>query len=250
MGFVLRRAIPFGVPFKDLEAYRISTWKHGRLPRVHLPKVFPGIENVDVQLMNVYKRKIGLSIDAYELMVLCSIERFIGATRVLEIGTYDGNTTLNLAANLAEGGHVTTIDLPSDWNNDFVYDVPDSRWNVSNLQQVGIQYRGTSYASRIRQVLCDSARADFEKLDPPFDLIFIDGCHFRDYVRRDTENALKNLRDGGVLIWHDYGDLKEVSQVVDESTRTMKAYVIRGTRLAVAYSGDGRTDLPSPDVQP
>ena len=27
--FVIRRAVPFGISFKDLEAYRISTWRHG-----------------------------------------------------------------------------------------------------------------------------------------------------------------------------------------------------------------------------
>src|SRR4051794_37617826 len=66
MSFALRSVVPFGVRFKDLEGYRISTWRHGKLPRVHLPKVFPGIEDVRVELLNVYKRKAGLSIDAHE----------------------------------------------------------------------------------------------------------------------------------------------------------------------------------------
>lgn len=236
--FGLRRAIPFGISFKDLEAYRISSWSHGSRPRVHLMKIFPGIETVSVNLLNLYQRKIGLSVDAGEVMALCSIEKFIGARNVLEIGTYDGNTALNLAANLAPGGRVTTIDLPPDWDKRFLYDVPNNHWNVTDRQRIGIQYRQTPYENRIRQVLGDSAGVDWQALNPPFDLIFIDGCHFRDYVGKDTENALKHLRPGGVVVWHDYGDIKDVSQVVDETARRITVYAVRGTRLAVGWAGD------------
>jgi hypothetical protein len=234
--YILRRALPFGIPFKDLEAYRITTWRHGRLPRVHLTQIFPGIESVGVTLLNLFQRKIGLSVDAGELMILCAIEKAIGAQKVLEIGTYDGNTALNLAANLPEDGQVTTIDLPPDWDRHFIYDVPDNYWNVTDRHRIGIQYRQTQYESRIRQVLGDSAGLDWQALQPPFDLIFIDGCHYRDYVRADTENALRNLRAGGVVVWHDYGDLKDVSRIVDETSRRITVYAIRGTRLAVGWS--------------
>ena len=190
--FLLRRAVPFGIPFKDLEAYRISSWHHGRLPRLHLTKILPGIEGVDVTMVNVFQRKIGLSIDAGELLNLCAIERFICAKNVLEIGTYDGNTALNLAANLIGGGRVTTVDLPPDWDGHFVYDVPNSHWNVSDRNRVGIQYRQTCYESQIKQVLGDSARLDWQVLGPPFDLIFVDGCHYYDYVRREIRRTRSN----------------------------------------------------------
>ena len=236
-GFVLRRALPFGISFKDMEAYRIATWRHGSVPREHLSQIFPGIETVSVNLLNLYQRKIGLSADAGEVMVLCAIEKFMNASNVVEIGTYDGNTTLNLAANLPEGGRVTTIDLPPNWDSKFLYDVPGSHWNVTDRSRIGVQYRGTPYESRIRQVLGDSAKVDWQALHPPFDMVFIDGCHYRDYVRADTENALKHLRPGGVIVWHDYGDLKDVSRVVDETARRVTVRVVRGTRLAVGWNG-------------
>jgi predicted O-methyltransferase YrrM len=207
------------------------------LPRLHLTQVFPGIEDVGIRLLNLYQRKIGLSIDATELMVLCSIESFIGATNVLEIGTYDGNTALNLAANLSGDGRVTTLDLPPDWDRKFVYEVPDNYWNVTDRRNISTQYRNTPYQCRIRQVLGDSAGVDWKELNPPFDLIFIDGCHYSEYVRVDTRNAVANIRTGGVIVWHDYGDIKDVSRVVDEAARNMTVYAIRGTRLAVGWSG-------------
>ncbi len=238
LGFAFRRAVPFGISFKDLEAYRISTWRHGRLPRVHLTQIFPGIEMVNVNLVNLYRRKIGLSMDAGEVMTLCAIERYIGARNIVEIGTYDGNTALNLAANLPEdGGCVTTIDLPKNWDRKFLYDVPNNHWNVTDRNGIGAQFQGTRYESRIRQVLGDSAGVDWKELNAPFDMIFIDGCHFCDYVRADTKNALKNIRPGGVIVWHDYGDIKDVSRVVDETAREINVRVVRGTRLAVGWVG-------------
>jgi hypothetical protein len=237
MIFALRRALSFGIPSKDLEAYRITTWHHGRLPRVHISSILPGIESVSVTLFKLYERKIGLSIDAQELMILCAIEKFIVAKNVLEIGTYDGNTALNLAANLSGDGQVTTVDLPPDWNGRFLYDVPDGFWNVTDRSRIGIQYRHTQYEGRIRQVLGDSAGIDWRALNPPFDLVFIDGCHYREYVKKDTENGLKHLRTGGVIVWHDYGDLKDVSRVVDETAGRITIHAIRGTRLAIGWRG-------------
>jgi predicted O-methyltransferase YrrM len=235
--FAIRRALPFGISFKDLEAYRISTWRHGRLPRLHLTQIFPGIETVGVSLVNLYQRKIGLSMDASEVMALAAITRFIGARHVVEIGTYDGNTTLNLAANLPEDGCVTTIDLPPNWDRQFIYNVPNNHWNVTDRNRIGIQFRGTQYESRIRQVLGDSAKVNCNELRPPFDLIFIDGCHYRDYVKADTDNALRNIRPGGVIVWHDYGDIKDVSSVVDDTARQITVRIVRGTRLAVGWVG-------------
>lgn len=36
-----------------------------------------------------------------------------------------------------------------------------------------------------------------------FDLIFIDGLHHADQVRKDFENSLKHLSDGGIIVMHD-----------------------------------------------
>ena len=230
--FVLRRAIPFAMPFKDMEAYRLCTWRHGSLPRIPITEIFPGIEKVDVSMRNIYNRTVGTSVDAEEILDICAIERFIKATRILEIGTFDGNTALNLAANTP--GTVTTVDLPDDWNGELKYDVPKDYINVTNPAKVGMQYRGSPEEQRITQVLADSAKLDWRNLGGQFDLIFVDGCHHYDYVKQDTENALAHLKNGGVLIWHDYGMIKDVSKVVDEVAKKIPVAIIRGTRLAVA----------------
>jgi predicted O-methyltransferase YrrM len=222
---------------KDPEAIRLASWETGDLPRVQLADVFPGIENTSVSLERAYDRTMGTSIDVMEVMSLVTLIKHTKATRVLEIGTFDGNTALNIAANLPAAGTVVTVDLPEDWQGDLTLEIPDEHINVTDRQGVGRQYRQSAHASKVRQVLGDSAKLDWSTLGGPFDVIFIDGCHAYPYVVSDSANALKCLRPGGVIVWHDYGQIPDVSQRVDELAHELKGQMtlhsVRGTRLAI-----------------
>lgn len=229
-----RRILLRAAGLKDPYAYRIASWRQGVAPRVALPQAFPGIDAIDVRLVRPLDRTEDTSLDPYELLVLCLIERFVDARKVLEIGTFDGGTTVNLAANIAEGGAVTTVDLPPDWDGRLQLDVRPELRNVTSRSSVGAQLRDTPEESRVTQVFGDSATLDWERLGGPFDLVFIDGCHAYEYVVSDTENALRHLREGGVVVWHDYGMMDDVSRAVDEHASDVGVSMIRGTRLAVA----------------
>jgi predicted O-methyltransferase YrrM len=183
--------------------------------------------------------RIGPSISLEEAGILCAIERYFKARTVLEIGTSDGGTTLALAANLEDGGTVTTLDLPPDF--DIARDrsslaFPNERINVTSRIQLSRQFRSHPLSSRIHQVFGDSAKIDWNTLGGPFDLIFIDGCHTSAYVESDTANALRNLATPGVVVWHDYGLYRDVSAAVDSvagSSEDLRVVAIRDTRLAV-----------------
>jgi predicted O-methyltransferase YrrM len=223
---------------KDRDALRIARWRHGDAPRVDPHKVFPGIETSEVVLLKAFDHLRDTSIDPQELLVLCAIERHVSAANVLEIGTWNGRTALNLAANASDGGRVTTIDLPPDWDGTLRYDVPAEYRNATYRGQLASRYADTPYEGRIRQVFGDSALLDWDELGESFDLIFIDGCHHYDYVKSDTENAYRRLKPGGVLVWHDYGMIRDVSRALDENAVVQPVQVIRGTRLAVARKPD------------
>lgn len=235
---VWRRLFPFGIVPKDPEAYRIGSWSYGRAARVPIADIFPGIEHVEVRLLNMYARDITTSVDPAEITALCAIIRSRGCRDILEIGTFDGNTTLNMAVNAGDDGRVTTIDLPPDWNGVYEIRVPGLYVNVTDRSTVGIQYRSHPWAvQHITQVYGDSAGLDWSTLPGPFDLVFIDGNHHYEYVKRDTENALRHLRPGGIVAWHDYGMIEDVSRAVDEYAGRVNVRVIRGTRLAIGVTG-------------
>lgn len=57
----------------------------------------------------------------------------------------------------------------------------------------------------VEHLFGDSKEFDFKKLDKKFDLIFIDGDHHYEGVKKDTETAFKLLKDkNSVIVWHDY----------------------------------------------
>lgn len=52
----------------------------------------------------------------------------------------------------------------------------------------------------------DSREFDFTAPGRKFDLVFIDGDHHYDTVRKDTENVFRHLaHEQTVIVWHDYG---------------------------------------------
>ena len=210
-----------------------SNWTNGSLPRVPLMTIFPEARGSNIQLLRVLDRKWGTSITAEELCCLLVIAQCVKAKNILEIGTWDGNTSLNLAANV--DATVVTVDLPPDFvPSSLAY--PDVKVNLTDRGQLGRQLREHPAGQRVRRILGDSAQLDWNQLGPPFDLVFIDGCHDYAYVNSDTKHALTHLQTGGAIVWHDYGMVEDVSRVVDQVAQTTPAfevYAIEGTRLAV-----------------
>lgn len=220
---------------KDPTVGRLAEWKYGDLPRVPITDVFAGLETVDITILRAFDRLIGTSLDFQEILFLAAIIKLTHVKNILEIGTYDGNTALNLAANSTLDAVITTVDLPPDWKGQFEIEVPRPLVNVTDRSKVGSQFKGTERSYKIRQVFGDSAKIDWTKMPIPFDLVFIDGCHFYPYVKSDTDNAIRYLRQDGILVWHDYGSIADVSRVVDETAKRFEVKALQGTRLAVGF---------------
>ncbi len=70
---------------------------------------------------------------------------------------------------------------------------------------IGWRYRADGFSARVHQILADSTNWDSSEFaDGFFDTILIDGGHIPKVVRADTEQALRLLRPGGLMIWHDF----------------------------------------------
>ncbi len=220
LGVLARRLLPWNAFKHDSECkHLIRAWSSGRINRKVLGEVFPNIEKCDVRIRMAYSGVVGWSVDLQELVCVLSVLKTIRARKVLEIGTYDGVLTLNLAANIEESGAVYTVDLP----------VEQARIG----SKVGSKFRNEKEAARIRQFFGDSTQLNWGDLGGPFDRIIIDGCHESCYVEKDPQNAFSNLSSGEVIFWRDYGHFYEVSDVVDRRAKSFKIVAIKGTRLAV-----------------
>jgi len=138
---------------------------------------------------------------------------------VFEIGTFDGRTTLNLAMNLRGRGKVYTLDLPPETPTRF--DVESGERHFIDKPEPGARYRSAEKTrpeavGKIVQLLGDSAAFDYSEYEGTCGLVFVDGSHAYDYAKADTETAVKLVRPGGIIVWHDYGVWKGVTTWLEE----------------------------------
>lgn len=162
----------------------------------------------------------GANISSLELMCLVGIIVKRSSQRLLEIGTYDGNTTLQMGWNTSEDAVIHTLDLPDD-QLDFVLERR--------------RYVNTLVEKKITQHYGDSKNYNFGKFaeEGPLDFIFIDGDHSYEAVKNDTEKALEILAPGGCILWHDYTPwIPGVFQYLDEFLHKCPIQQIEGTTLA------------------
>ena len=179
------------------------------------------------------------NVSLLELVVLAAVTRQLGAQAVFEIGTFDGRTTVNLAANTTLDGVVYTLDLPPASSGP-VLDVHAEDHKYMQPALSGSRIMASEFAPRIRRLFGDSATFDFADYSGGIDLCFIDGSHAYDYVLNDSARAVTMLRQGGVILWHDYAVWPGVTQALDELYRTDAAFSslrwIEGTTLAILHA--------------
>lgn len=191
-----------------------------------------------IRLENFISRNGNLT--PYEVMVMSCLIASFKPLRILEIGTFDGNTTLQMAVNATEDSFIHTIDLPPG-SSETKEPVLDSDIQfIQDKKKNRRKFEGTKWASKIQQHLGDSTSYDFSSFakEGSLDFIFIDGGHSYPCVKSDTENALKILSQGGVILWHDYTPLYGgVFTYLLELSKELPLTHIEGTNFVIMQEG-------------
>ena len=203
-----------------------------------LPEIDPGEvapEEIDVQIRQPAAADGNIS--ELELIVIARLVRRAAPRSLFEIGTFDGRTTLNMAANAPPEATVHTLDLPREKLRGTRLKLDAGERPYVDKEQSGARYRGSDCEPKITQLYGDSAEFDFAPFHGRVDFVFVDGSHARDYVRNDSEHALRMLRDGkGTIVWHDYDGWPGVTEALNELYSTRHEFRalrhIGGTSLA------------------
>ena len=154
-----------------------------------------------------------------------ALRRWAFGAKVLEVGCYEGLSTMQLAMTAQ---HVTTVDTfdgratgaPRDTEQEFHL----------NMQACGSTHKVFPIKGDSKDVL--------PKLERSFDFIFIDGDHSYDAVNADARNARKLLREGGALAFHDCDGLHPgVIQTVAELLEDGMHQVEQNNSLVVLKEG-------------
>jgi predicted O-methyltransferase YrrM len=217
------------------EIYRCSKTDAGLyLPVTTLEEVAP----VATEFIVSRPPDWGGSMTITEISSLCHLVAARRPRKVLEIGSFRGLTTLNIALN-ARDAEIHTLDLPPDAD-------PTSTRFENNDAKI-ITSRGYYYYQDRSE-----ATFDFKEIGQGVDFCLIDAAHSYEYVRNDTAKSLPVLTDTGLILWHDYGrnDFMAESQDAWGVTRflheigNMGVSILQGTSLGVLLlNGDVRQKL-------
>jgi predicted O-methyltransferase YrrM len=202
-----------------------------RLPTRDPAAVFPGIEDALIEHQPLTGR-FG-NVKPHELALLCAAVRWARPRALFEFGTFDGRTAWHLARNAGPEARLWTLDLPPDH---------PSRTDPAHDRSIGKVYgvevdarlRGTPEADQVTHLFGDSLEFDPAPYEGLIDFCFIDAGHGEAHVRADTANALRMVRPGGLIFWHDYSRWwPGVQRCLDELSREWPVFRAANTSLGV-----------------
>ncbi len=139
-----------------------------------------------------------------ELMIIAAFVKQRQPAVCFEIGTFDGRTTENMAANQPANGKCFTLDLPPNGAGTAALPLASGDATYIDKPVSGGRISEAARSNRITQLYGDSGTFDFSPWEARVDLMFVDGSHSYEYVLSDTEAAWKMVKPGGLILWHDY----------------------------------------------
>lgn len=180
------------------------------LDRYDFPKGLPVVEmaslsNETTFELNPYTFLEGGSLPT-DYMLLCLLAKKFDECSYFEIGTWRGESAANVSRYAKE---IFTLNLSEQ-------QMLEKGWDEKYIRLHGFF---SKKIPSVNHLYGDSLQFDFAKWKNSCDLVFIDGDHHYESVKKDTENCFSLLRDeNSIIVWHDYG----------LSTETTRWEVLRG----------------------
>ena len=134
---------------------------------------------------------------------------------ILEIGVHEGKFS-ELLLNKFQPQKMYLVD-PWKYESDFIYKKALYGGNFSSLEgqkilddryeKVKLKFQKQIKSGQISLIRKSSDEVFKLFEDNFFDFIYIDGNHTFEYVKADIANSLKKIKDEGVIICDDYGNI-------------------------------------------
>lgn len=197
------------------------------LPLAHELTSLPIEQVIDIPsdgYMMAETRYDGGNTTVLELVYLASIVKATKPKTCLEIGTFNGRTTLHIALN-APDAKIYTLDLPNEKREE----------SFKNIELLFDNKKYSYLRNRIEPLYGDSKTFNSSFLKESVDFVFVDGAHSEDYLLNDSEIALSVIKPGGVIVWHDYTGWDGVTRGLDlfaKKNHHLNIVHLKGTSLA------------------
>ena len=173
-----------------------------------------------------------------ETWVLCNLAK--SARLIFEFGTASGKTSYLLARNAPPDAKIVTLTLAAEARHLYSAEADDDRAAecAALAESLGdFTYAGTAAAAKITQLLGDSKAFDEAPYAERCDLVFVDASHARSYVENDSRKALRMVRPGGYVLWHDYAGPRHARGVYEALNALARELPLRhiDRTMLVAY---------------
>jgi len=177
-----------------------------------------------------------------ELLAVNSLVAYHQPAAIFEIGTFDGRTALNMAANSPPGSVVYTLDLPLAGINYTALPMDAFDRAYVDKKSSGARIAGHDCAAKITQLSGDSATFDFSSYFGKMQFVLVDGSHTYGYAMNDSAIARRLIGENrGVILWHDYGNCEGVTRALNQLHASEEFWRgirgIKGTSLACLVVG-------------
>ncbi len=162
------------------------------------------------------------------------------ARTMFEFGTCTGKTSYLWARNAPSGARVVTLTLAPTQQADYTAasgdDTTDTKFALQESAFEQFLYTGTPYADAVTQLYGDSKQFDESPWLDWADLVFVDGSHAQSYVESDSAKAMRIVRPGGLVLWHDYAGPRHAPGVytaLNALSQRVPLQHVRGTTFVV-----------------
>ena len=147
-----------------------------------------------------------------------NLEKFLDKTKennILEIGCFEGLSTVFFADNFLDNinSSLTCVDPFLTIDNN------DHKDFLQNDEEMNFEYN-ISICKNSDKITVHKITSDgfFKNNTKKYNLIYIDGCHEPDFIKRDMENSFSILEKNGIMWMDDYqgGDGIQYKNIMDD----------------------------------
>lgn len=142
-------------------------------------------------------------LDLDEAAYLFEVVRSFAAPQMVEIGRLYGGSTILMALAGDAGARLISIDIMPK----------DDALLQGVLEKIGV-------ASKVTLLAQDANTVDAP--DNAYDVVFIDGDHYYENVRKDYDHWKKSVKPGGILLFHDAGTGRDLATWRDGPRRVAR----------------------------
>jgi len=229
--------------FKDVlhKAYVNKTNRKKLIKKYGLKNGLPVIDFLEIlpnyiEIIKPLSFIPGGSSSIIDYALLVGLARKFEKCRYLEIGTWRGES-IACVASIAEEC------ISISFSDEQMRDMGLSDEVIKNSRFFSKNY------PNINHIEADSQTFDYSTIGK-FDVIFVDGDHSYESIKKDTENIFPLLKDEkSIIVWHDYlwnnGKIRweTLRGILDGSTKESRSHIyhVSNTKSAVFINGKFKT---------